>query len=69
MCCYCHLLLINIDFQYLLSMYLQITGAKAPPLKHLAEWLEQNPAYDVEAKWSELVRAKVSAQIMNISSN
>ncbi|XP_071091615.1 chromodomain-helicase-DNA-binding protein 8-like isoform X2 [Haliotis cracherodii] len=38
----------------------KITGAKAPPLKHLAEWLEQNPAYDVEAKWSELVRAKGS---------
>lgn len=38
----------------------QITGAKAPPLKHLKEWLEQNPTYDVDPKWGELIRAKVS---------
>ncbi|XP_041376531.1 chromodomain-helicase-DNA-binding protein 8-like isoform X2 [Gigantopelta aegis] len=38
----------------------KITGAKAPPLRHLAEWLEKNPTYDVEAKWGELVRAKGS---------
>lgn len=37
----------------------QITGRKAPPLKHLAEWLRKNPEYDVESKWGHLVRAKV----------
>ncbi|XP_070187859.1 chromodomain-helicase-DNA-binding protein 8-like isoform X4 [Littorina saxatilis] len=37
-----------------------ITGAKAPPLKHLKEWLEQNPTFDVDPKWGELLRAKGS---------
>ncbi|XP_052817121.1 chromodomain-helicase-DNA-binding protein 8-like isoform X4 [Mya arenaria] len=37
----------------------KITGAKAPPLRYLAEWLEQNPMWDVDPKWAELVRAKV----------
>ncbi|XP_014669960.1 PREDICTED: chromodomain-helicase-DNA-binding protein 7-like [Priapulus caudatus] len=36
----------------------KITGRKAPPLKHLAEWLKKNPDYDVESKWGHLVRAK-----------
>ncbi|XP_053402464.1 chromodomain-helicase-DNA-binding protein 8-like isoform X5 [Mercenaria mercenaria] len=38
----------------------KITGAKAPPLRYLAEWLEQNPMWDVDPKWAELVRAKGS---------
>lgn len=38
----------------------KITGAKAPPLRYLAEWLEQNPLYDVEPKWAELVKSKGS---------
>ena len=43
----------------LCAWWLQITGAKAPPLKHLKEWLEQNPTFDVDPKWGELLRAKV----------
>lgn len=35
-----------------------ITGAKAPPLKYLREWLEKNPCFDVDPKWANLVRAK-----------
>ncbi|CAC5413135.1 CHD9 [Mytilus coruscus] len=38
----------------------KITGAKAPPLKYLTEWLEQNPLYDVDSKWSDIVRSKVN---------
>ncbi|XP_050399765.1 chromodomain-helicase-DNA-binding protein 9 isoform X2 [Patella vulgata] len=38
----------------------KMTGAKAPPLKHLSEWLEQNPGYDVDSKWGEIVRAKAN---------
>ncbi|KAK3086718.1 hypothetical protein FSP39_022463 [Pinctada imbricata] len=36
----------------------KITGAKAPPMRYLAEWLEQNPFYDVDPKWADLVKAK-----------
>ncbi|XP_074646816.1 chromodomain-helicase-DNA-binding protein 8-like isoform X2 [Tubulanus polymorphus] len=36
----------------------RITGAKAPPLKHLAEWLQQNPHFYVDPKWSHLVKEK-----------
>ncbi|KAL3860710.1 hypothetical protein ACJMK2_010796 [Sinanodonta woodiana] len=36
----------------------RITGAKAPPLRYLTEWLEQNPTWDVDPKWSDLVKAK-----------
>ncbi|KAL5021350.1 hypothetical protein ScPMuIL_000505 [Solemya velum] len=36
----------------------KITGAKAPPLRYLAEWLEQNPMFDVDSKWADLVKAK-----------
>ncbi|XP_013394879.1 chromodomain-helicase-DNA-binding protein 8 isoform X2 [Lingula anatina] len=37
----------------------KITGAKAPPLKYLAEWLDQNAAFDVDPKWAHIVREKV----------
>ena len=37
----------------------RITGAKAPPLKHLLQWLERNPGFDVDPKWSHIVHAKV----------
>lgn len=36
----------------------KITGSKAPPLKHLRQWLDQNPSFDVEHKWGDLVKAK-----------
>ncbi|KAK3608042.1 hypothetical protein CHS0354_031028 [Potamilus streckersoni] len=36
----------------------KITGAKAPPLRYLTEWLEQNPTWDVDQKWADLVKAK-----------
>uniref|UniRef100_A0A4D5RWI9 BRK domain-containing protein n=3 Tax=Ixodes TaxID=6944 RepID=A0A4D5RWI9_IXOSC len=36
----------------------KITGSKAPPLKHLAEWLEKNPMFDVDPKWSQLVKER-----------
>ena len=29
-------------------------------MRYLAEWLEQNPFYDVDPKWADLVKAKVS---------
>jgi len=51
--------LIQTDFLKNKYFVLQITGAKAPPLRYLAEWLEQNPTWDVDPKWAELVRAKV----------
>jgi len=38
----------------------RITGAKAPPLRYLAEWLRRNPTYDVDSKWAHIVRAKVT---------
>ena len=34
---------------------IQITGSKAPPLKHLAEWLDKNPKFDVDPKWSPII--------------
>ncbi|XP_067128566.1 LOW QUALITY PROTEIN: chromodomain-helicase-DNA-binding protein 7-like [Centruroides vittatus] len=36
----------------------KITGSKAPTLKHLADWLEKNPMFDVDPKWGPLVRDK-----------
>jgi len=36
----------------------KITGAKAPPLKYLAAWLEQNPGFDIDPKWGPLVKSK-----------
>ena len=38
----------------------RITGAKAPPIRHLKEWLLRNPGFDVDPKWAHIVRAKVS---------
>lgn len=40
----------------------RITGAKAPPLKHLVQWLDKNPAFDVDSKWAHIVHAKVGSQ-------
>lgn len=34
----------------------KITGSKAPQLKRLSQWLIENPMYDVDPKWSELVK-------------
>ncbi|CAH1779419.1 unnamed protein product [Owenia fusiformis] len=36
----------------------KITGAKAPPLRHLGEWLDKNPGWDVDYKWANIVREK-----------
>ena len=43
---------------FLSHVFYQITGSKAPPLKHLAEWLDKNPQWDVDPKWSPLVKEK-----------
>ena len=37
----------------------KITGAKAPPLKHLTQWLERNADFDVDPKWAHIVKSKV----------
>ena len=37
----------------------KIVGSKAPPLKYLKEWLELNPTWMVDPKWSHLVTARV----------
>lgn len=37
---------------------LQITGPKAPQLKHLAQWLVENSNYDVDPRWTELVKER-----------
>ena len=36
----------------------QITGSKAPQLKKLAQWLLENPMFDVDPKWAELVKER-----------
>lgn len=46
---------------------LQITGAKAPPIRYLSEWLEQNPQYDIDPKWTDIVKSKVRVYIIGIS--
>ncbi|XP_061162484.1 chromodomain-helicase-DNA-binding protein 8-like [Saccostrea echinata] len=38
----------------------RITGAKAPPMRYLGEWLEQNPLYDVDPKWIDIVKSKAN---------
>lgn len=38
----------------------RITGAKAPPIRYLKEWLLRNPEYDVDPKWGHIVKAKAS---------
>ena len=45
----------------------RITGAKAPPLKHLLQWLERNPGFDVDPKWAHIVAAKVRRDVLKIS--
>lgn len=35
-----------------------MTGSKAPSLRRLAQWLIENPAYDVDPKWAELVKER-----------
>ena len=37
----------------------RITGAKAPPIRYLGEWLLRNPSFDVDPKWSHIVKARV----------
>ena len=36
----------------------KITGNKAPHLRDLAKWLLDNPMFDVDPKWSDLVKEK-----------
>lgn len=48
-------------------LILQITGAKAPPIRYLSEWLEQNPQYDIDPKWTDIVKSKVRLCIIGIS--
>jgi len=36
----------------------QLTGNKAPPLKRLANWLSENPMFDVDPKWADLVKER-----------
>lgn len=38
--------------------YFQLTGSKAPQLKRLAQWLLENPMFDVDPKWAELVKER-----------
>ncbi|XP_049857208.1 uncharacterized protein LOC126337006 [Schistocerca gregaria] len=35
-----------------------MTGNKAPQLKRLAQWLLENPMFDVDPKWAELVKER-----------
>ena len=35
-----------------------MTGPKAPQLKHLGQWLLENPMYDVDPRWADLVKEK-----------
>ena len=28
-------------------------------MRYLTEWLEQNPLYDVDPKWTDIVKSKV----------
>ncbi|PSN41757.1 hypothetical protein C0J52_08864 [Blattella germanica] len=36
----------------------KITGSKAPQLKKLAQWLLENPMFDVDPKWADLVKER-----------
>jgi len=38
----------------------RITGAKAPTLRNLRDWLIRNPGFDVDAKWAHIVHKAVS---------
>lgn len=37
---------------------MQVTGSKAPQLKRLGQWLIENPMFDVDPKWAELVKER-----------
>lgn len=37
---------------------MQVTGSKAPQLKRLGQWLMENPMFDVDPKWAELVKER-----------
>lgn len=36
----------------------KLTGTKAPPLKRLGQWLVENPMYDIDPKWADLVKER-----------
>lgn len=36
----------------------KLTGTKAPQLKRLGQWLIENPLFDVDPKWAELVKER-----------
>ena len=36
----------------------KVTGSKAPQLKRLGQWLMENPMFDVDPKWAELVKER-----------
>ena len=44
----------------------RITGAKAPPIRYLKEWLIRNPEFDVDPKWSHIVKAKVQVSTLDV---
>ncbi|XP_050675614.1 chromodomain-helicase-DNA-binding protein 7-like [Leptidea sinapis] len=37
----------------------RLVGHKAPQLKHLAQWIAENPMYDIDAKWTEGIKEHV----------
>ncbi|KAJ2953582.1 hypothetical protein O0L34_g1186 [Tuta absoluta] len=37
----------------------RIAGHKAPQLKHLAQWIAENPMYDIDSKWTEGIKEHV----------
>lgn len=43
-----------------LILSLQLTGTKAPPLKRIHDWLRENPQFDIDPKWAELVKEKAN---------
>jgi len=43
----------------------RITGAKAPSLRELHEWLIRNPGFDVDAKWAHIVHRAVSIHLFH----
>lgn len=36
----------------------KLTGPKAPTLKRLGQWLIENPMYDIDPKWADLVKER-----------
>lgn len=37
----------------------RLMGHKAPQLKHLAQWIAENPMYDIDSKWTESIKEHV----------